>query len=715
MSKGLGRHKTLCASSSRDKNLIVVYSMLLCILIIQFAQFRGNTLLSSMKEEINQESVIASHNLRNGTAGRVNSSLPGSSPVANDSKTMAHENQQATVSIDENIQTQPQTAANPTSSPSYSPTYIPTSSSDDNEDSESFDWEFEGDRRGHAIHGLLPGKTCHVVENICRRPSEKHWFYFRDHESAGLNPKHLIGHPKQPLLSYIQGSRSRISMDIASMHPNATWIKDQQCKMSPIENHVVLNGDHIHMMGEYIQRIVLPLKHIMDDYVAHSTKKSRSEMGKEIQFYINFHQNEHQKVLPSHHLYMNGLPHGQDLQSWSETLDPVYGISSPQCQCYTRLVFCGFQAVYSAMEMNATNSTENITMLQLSPDSTIPWNLNKHCANYIAPTEALETEDCQVWQDLRKSLIETYEEKNPNLSQDIHGYRIKLINKGRQYVHSDANTNIDNVKDWKIIGLSQRKGRRMWLNINETLSHCNKQYNEKLLACVEVDVEDLPTNFVSAGSNSPLSSMDEQFVLYRSIDALIGIHGSQLTQGILMPSNSVMVELFQWIPQHWGISVWGDGWTNQKNHPTPMGIMWHNTDINEAGWCLPRESVPLCQNVSDLVMHNFSLDTDAPSKGYETQKGGAGATELEHCLQVLNGNDFRWDYRNFNVGLDMIEKFVKTFFHSRVNATTDVLESDFPACSDLRRRGEGNGFVLYNVICKGENGTIRPHHYYHNP
>ena len=108
----------------------------------------------------------------------------------------------------------------------------------------------------------------------------------------------------------------------------------------------------------------------------------------------------------------------------------------------------------------------------------------------------------------------------------------------------------------------------MWLNLDETLSHCNKKYYEKRLVCVEVDVEDLPTNFISAGSNSALSSMDEQFILYRSIDALIGIHGSQLTQGILMPSNSVMVELFQWLPTHWGISVWGDGWTNQKNHPT---------------------------------------------------------------------------------------------------------------------------------------------------
>jgi hypothetical protein len=570
MGKELGRLKTSTTSSSRDKNLVIIYSTLACILVIQFTQFRGNKFISSVKEEISQGSVAASHNARNATTHNFRSSLWASSQHTNSSadasRTTTHENQETTAFIDGNIVTRSQTAANPTTSPSYSPTYVPTSSNDDVSD--PFNWEIEGDRRGHASQGLLPAKTCHVVENICRRPSEKHWFYFRDNENAGLNSKHEIRHPKQPLVSYIQGSRSRIRMDISSMYANSTWMKLQKCTISPVENHVVLNGDHIHMMGEYIQRIILPLKHIMEDYVSHSRTKSRGETGKEIQFYLNFHQNENQKMLPSHHLYMNGLPHGQDLQSWSETLDPVYRVSSPQCRCYSRLVFCGYQGVYSTAETNVANSTENVTSLELSPDSTIPWNPNKHCANYIAPTQALETEDCQVWQDLRKSLIQTYEEKNPNLSQDIHGYRIKLINKGRQYVHSDANFNIDNVKDWKIIGLSQRRGHRMWLNLNDTLSHCNKQYYDKRMVCVDVDVEDLPTNFISAGSNSPLSSMDEQFILYRSIDALIGIHGSQLTQGILMPSNSVMVELFQWLPKHWGRIVWGDGWTNQKNHPT---------------------------------------------------------------------------------------------------------------------------------------------------
>ena len=152
-----------------------------------------------------------------------------------------------------------------------------------------------------------------------------------------------------------------------------------------------------------------------------------------------------------------------------------------------------------------------------------------------------------------------------------------------------------------------------------------------------------------------------------------------------------------------------------------MGIMWHNTNIHHAGLDLTRRSVPLCQNVSDHDMHNFSLDAgkqtlnEVKSIDYnEYKKKGTGATELELCLNVFHEEDFRWDNRNFNVGLDMIEKFVDTFFHYQVNASaaTNSIESEVPPCSDWQKKGEENGFYMYNLICKGEDGITKPHHYY---
>ena len=161
---------------------------------------------------------------------------------------------------------------------------------------------------------------------------------------------------------------------------------------------------------------------------------------------------------------------------------------------------------------------------------------------------------------------------------------------------------------------------------------------------------------------------------------------------------------------------------NDVTLSSPMGIMWHNTDINEAGWNLPLESFPFCQNVSDSKIHNFSSTPDDKSQKYWTDQkrnGAAGnTTELEYCLAVQNGDQFRWDRRNFNVGLDFFEKFIDTFYPSRAitTNTSAVLasESEVPSCDKWRTIGEGNGFVLYNLICKGENGTVKPHHYYHS-
>lgn len=126
-----------------------------------------------------------------------------------------------------------------------------------------------------------------------------------------------------------------------------------------------------------------------------------------------------------------------------------------------------------------------------------------------------------------------------------------------------------------------------------------------------------------------------------------------------------------------------------------MGLLWHNTDIHEVSYSLERDSVPLCLNMSDNVFINDGTSTKS---------------ELQICLES-NDPLWRWDRRNFNVRLDVIEKFVNTFFYHHFNTSA----SDIPFCDDLRQRGERNGFVLYNVMCKDDSGAISPHHYYLEP
>ncbi|EJK58475.1 hypothetical protein THAOC_21394, partial [Thalassiosira oceanica] len=182
------------------------------------------------------------------------------------------------------------------------------------------------------------------------------------------------------------------------------------------------------------------------------------------------------------------------------------------------------------------------------------------------------------------------------------------------------------------------------------MEHCNRKYNSMNILCVEVNVEKLP----SGGGD--LDPSYEQVLLHQSLAGLIGIHGAQLTQGLLLPENSTLVELLPWVPINYfpsGHDGWGV-WTQLSNEPTPVGIMFHNTDLHHYGFKLGRDSVPLCQNVSNIKMHKFEEEDDLPDNH-------EAVTELEHCLYTLHEQEFRWDERNFVVGKEMIDGLM-TFY-----------------------------------------------------
>jgi hypothetical protein len=84
--------------------------------------------------------------------------------------------------------------------------------------------------------------------------------------------------------------------------------------------------------------------------------------------------------------------------------------------------------------------------------------------------------------------------------------------------------------------------------------------------------------------------------------------------------------------------------------------------------------------------------------------------ELDNCLKLM-----RWNIRDFVVELEMVERFVGTFFPSKLQTpgyVGDITET--PLCSDLRKRGESNNFVLYNVWCRENDDTdnVKVQHYY---
>ena len=91
---------------------------------------------------------------------------------------------------------------------------------------------------------------------------------------------------------------------------------------------------------------------------------------------------------------------------------------------------------------------------------------------------------------------------------------------------------IDNVDEWKIVGLTDRKARRVWLNINEIIQTC---FLHEKVVCIKVNVEEA-------------NSIQAQLLMHMSLDAMIGIHGAQLSHGVLLPQDGFVVEILPWIP-----------------------------------------------------------------------------------------------------------------------------------------------------------------------
>ena len=181
---------------------------------------------------------------------------------------------------------------------------------------------------------------------------------------------------------------------------------------------------------------------------------------------------------------------------------------------------------------------------------------------------------CTTYNDFRQDLLRRYAEKNPMPQEEIREYRRRILT-----VSGLSPEEVNDVDGWKIVGLTERKSRRVWLNIDDSVKACDAVFRQQKVVCITVNVE-------------ATASPEEQLLMHSSLDALVGIHGAQLTQGIFLPRQGFILELLPWIPD-WS---WGD-WVATTSAPTPVGEMFHNTDLNHLGYSLDRDSVPLCKHV----------------------------------------------------------------------------------------------------------------------
>lgn len=576
----------------------------------------------------------------------------------------------------------------------------------DDSDQRPFFWE-KADRQ-----------SCYAVENICHllipprddtqddAAANNKWFYFQTKSREGNSTEHI-----QPTIQLRNecdwggcgGSDPKVYFNVSSdPKPTMTQLRENKltCSISSTTNHVIIQSAFNDMMGEFYVRSLPGLVHVMQDYPPKD----------DVQFYIHFVGKGH-KLLDAHKLFLNGT---KDFASLFHDGDVSKEKQRHRCECYRRLVFCGYSPKLNNIPdaphiigISWRPQPENEKNLTLFPSSEGIFYAKAACT-WLKPPEELKTEDCKEFANTRIQILGSLKENNRNLPKEVTAYRAKLIGDMLKVASRLSNITVSHFdhRDWKVIGLSQRTSRRRWLNLNDVLMHCNKRYIPLHIACVQVNVESLPSDFVSVETNKQLSAVDEQFVLHQSLDALVGIHGASLTQGVLLPDYSAILEILPWIPEksYFGRGMWGE-WTRTKIQPTPLGLIYHNTELQHFGYQLERDSVPLCQNVSNDVMHDFSSDQDHSARE-------KNETELDYCLTTVNGNSFRWDKRDFTVRLDMVDKFVDTVYHSRIHSNDTVEEDGLESCNILRSRGETNDMVMYNVWCQDEDGKEQVQHYY---
>jgi hypothetical protein len=324
------------------------------------------------------------------------------------------------------------------------------------------------------------------------------------------------------------------------------------------------------------------------------------------------------------------------------------------CRCVKRLFFCGYNYITTG------DGVKNQTSY-LQP------------GRFVGPirhTSGGKPEEEQYTGLMRQYVLEQLVLHNPIIQAQIQERRLQSIKSAiieatvRNTTRSLLNNYLDsnfNPKEWKIVGLAQRTSRRRWMELPGLLDYCNQRFIPKRIICIEVNIE-----------KEEFSNPVQHLLSHSILDVLIGIHGAQLTEALLMPHDALVVELLPWI--YPGIR-WGS-WTRWVHRPTPLGVLFSGSSLNHIGYPLPRTSAKgYCE------------------KDYFRRK----------CFERTPN---AWDNRDFRIekGLltDILEKFVVMSSSLGVSSAT---------CQDIVNAA-GDEYVLYNINCVVPSGEKELLHYY---
>eukprot|EP00934_Nitzschia_sp_Nitz4_P002356 Nitzschia sp. Nitz4//scaffold122_size67431//42624//44078//NITZ4_006088-RA/size67431-snap-gene-0.27-mRNA-1//-1//CDS//3329534412//2356//frame0 len=395
------------------------------------------------------------------------------------------------------------------------------------------------------------------------------------------------------------------------------------CPYSPIKNHMIVHGYFNHMLGEFYERCFMGLV----DMFLTSIRVSNATwdtLSTQTQLYLHLNTGDVSSLLTSHKMLMGAL-----------STNPLYRLEDlldgTQCRCLRRLILCGYQVLAESTHPELT----------LRPARHV--GIQQHY--FVDRTKKASPQYAAVRKFLRQRLVVG----NPPMKENlIPAKRERIIREALQRANLSVPDGIDHTK-WKIVGFSQRSIRRKWTNLDEILSYCLK-YAQHNVACFEINLE-----------NPEFDSVSQHIQVHASVDALIGIHGASLTEAVLMPPGSTVVELLPWL---YDSTMYGS-WTTWVHRPTPL-----DTDLVHVGIPLPRNS------------------------------------SNDHCEAAVNkkkcfGKEpYRWDNRPFL--LDpwfLFEKVVKKIILYEGSSCEGWIQS------------AGDDSVLYNIPCVDNNKPKIGHYY----
>ena len=393
------------------------------------------------------------------------------------------------------------------------------------------------------------------------------------------------------------------------------------------------------MLGEFFIRLLVGLVYVLtQQQPPQGDKKNPQHEGNtsydlsdnvlaSTQAYLHLY-NFDKALLESHHAFMAPFMSRQLLNF--QTL-----FQSTTCTCVERLILCGYKLKEEGDEIH------------VSPGPGFPWNAYR---GKNAPMN-----DPAIFRAARNFVRQRVMLSNPFVQQDT--------DQARQEFLKERGVKESSYDDWKIVGLTQRTGRRKWLNIQESLQMCEDKLKAQKILCVIVNVED--PGFTPTG----------HVVVHGMLDALIGIHGAQLTDALWMKPGSLVVEILPYLPQ----TVTYGSWTRSVETPTPLGLIYMGTDLYHVGLPLDWRSVPQCSN----------------------NKGG----EFTECVRRKY-----WDSRDFDVPVDDVHDVLWNF-----------VDGQRPHdCATQQQRAGEDRFVLYNALCNDDDdddennsGHNLSHHYFY--